>query len=82
MINKNGKSYVVLEFSDEADAAYFETSFFDRSMSGLLEATAQAKIKDNAFDETTVTNTNTGDVNGTLSQIGVVHGEIAGKRVQ
>lgn len=49
MIKKNGKVYVVLEFDDEADAAYFETSFFDRAPGDLFEASAQARISDSAF---------------------------------
>lgn len=80
MIKHKGKTYVVLEFADESDAAFFETAFFDRHRGDLYEAAMQAKIKDDAFaglDEVNVTNTNTAPVTGVLAQIGVI-----GNRVQ
>lgn len=49
MIKKNGKAYVVLEFDDEADAAYFEISFNDRARDDLLESCQTAMIRDDAF---------------------------------
>lgn len=86
MIKKNGKTYVVLEFSCEADAAYFETSFFDRAPGDLFEASAQARINDNAFagqDEVNVTNHLGGvEAGSNVIQAGIVNGGVFGRRVQ
>lgn len=81
MIKHKGKTYVILEFPDEADAAFFETAFFDRHRGDLYEAAMQAKIQDDAFaglDDVNVVNNNaSGTIHGVVNQIGVV-----GNRVQ
>lgn len=81
MIKKDGKSYVILEFSDEADAAYFETAFFDRHRGDLFEASSQATINDKAFEHLSIINSVNG-ANGETFQVGVVHGDITGRRVR
>ena len=81
MIKKNGKTYVIIEFSDEADAAYFETAMIDRHQRHIGEAAVEGRLKDDAFaaeDEVNSTNVASGVIHGGLFQVG----HIAGKRVQ
>lgn len=64
MIEHGGKFYVTVAFMDKSFAEMFEQSIDDR---GSIWA-GQCELADPPTQ--TITNTNTGDVNGPVTQIG------------
>jgi hypothetical protein len=83
MIKKNGKWVVGVGFNSQKDAELFEELLAHRGRVAVVPHEFEAQFVE-LNEPITVTNTNTGDVNGALAQFGHVGGSIniAGKRVQ